>query len=532
MKAVQYILLSLSALLLFACDTPKKTTATPGKDDGIIEVTILQINDVYEIAPSVSDNMGGLARVATLRKELLAKNPNTLTALAGDFISPSVIGTLKYEGKRIRGKQMVDVLNTMGLDWTVFGNHEFDYDDLSDLQARIDESNFTWMAANARLKSPQPNNTAPMRQFFKNKNGATESCPDNQVLTLKDADGTTLRLGMFGVLINTGRKPWVEYTDYLETAKQQFAQLKPKSDLVIATTHLAIEDDRKLAAALPEIPLVIGGHEHENHFEKVGAVAIAKADANAKTVYVHTLRYDHNKKTCTVKSELRRVNSSIADDPATAEVVAKWEKIKNESLASSGFNPSATVTTLREPLDCRETTVRNTQCPVGALITNAMLNTSNDRLDCALLNSGSIRVDDILSGTLTELDVVRMLPFGGPITEVQMKGSLLRKALDAGEGNKGNGGYLQWGRISKNAAGQWLVKNQPLDDKRNYWVILPDFLLTGNEQNMSFLKAAPNPDGKGSTNPDILVLNRADPKDKADTRNDIRLVLIAALRGK
>ena len=161
-----------------------------------------------------------------------------------------------------------------------------------------------------------------------------------------------------------------------------------------------------------------------------------------------------------------------------------------------------------------------------------MLNTSNDRLDCALLNSGSIRVDDILSGTLTELDVVRMLPFGGPITEVQMKGSLLRKALDAGEGNKGNGGYLQWGRISKNAAGQWLVKNQPLDDKRNYWVILPDFLLTGNEQNMSFLKAAPNPDGKGSTNPDILVLNRADPKDKADTRNDIRLVLIAALRGK
>jgi 5'-nucleotidase / UDP-sugar diphosphatase len=527
------LLLTLLALAFAACDPAKKAVGTPGsgKDDGIIEVTLLQINDVYEISPTPSDNTGGLARVATIRKELLAKNPNTLTLLAGDFISPSVIGTLRHEGKRIRGKQMVETLNALGLDMTVFGNHEFDYDDLADLQARLDESNFTWFGANARLKNPQPNTLSPMTQFFKNRDGARQPCPDNQVIALKDADGTTLNLGVFGVLINTGRKPWVEYLDYLETAKQQFAQLKPKSDVVLALTHLALEDDQKLAAALPEIPLVIGGHEHENHFEKVGKVVIAKADANAKTVYVHTLRYDRNAKTCTVKSELRRVNGDIADDPATAAVVAKWEKIKNESLASSGFSPSAVVTQLREPLDCREITIRNKQAPAGAMITGTMLNAvGNDRLDCALFNSGSIRVDDILTGTLTELDVVRMLPFGGAIADVQMRGSLLRRTLDTGLSNKGNGGFLQHGRISQNAAGQWLVSGAVLDDKRNYWVTLPEFLLSGNEQNMGFLKASASADGKGTNNPDILTINRPDPKDKNDKRNDIRLVLIAGLR--
>ena len=125
------------ALFFLGCDASKKTA---GGDDGIIEIQFLQLNDVYDIGPGQGDNLGGLARVATIRKELLAKNPNTYTVLAGDFISPSVVGTLKYEGKRIRGKQMVESLNALGLDWVVFGNHEFDYDDLADLQAHAVEA--------------------------------------------------------------------------------------------------------------------------------------------------------------------------------------------------------------------------------------------------------------------------------------------------------------------------------------------------------------------------------------------------------
>lgn len=526
MKSIKTFSLLLAALFLFSCDPARK--AATGGDDGILEFQILQMNDVYEISPTASDNIGGLARVATIRKELLAKNPNTFTVLAGDFISPSVTGTLRYEGKRIRGKHMVETLNTLGLDWVVFGNHEFDYDDQADLQARLDESKFTWLAANARFKG-----ATWTQQFFKNKpGGGTEICPDNKIIAVKDADGTSLNLGLFGVLINSGKKPWVEYTDWAEAAKKNFAELKPKCDVVLALTHLSIDDDKKLAAMFPEIPLVIGGHEHDNMRVPVGPSVITKADANAKTVYIHTLRYDKRKKTCTVKSELKKVNASIADEPATAAVIAKWEKIKNESLASSGFNANAVVTKLEKPIDCREGINRNGQTPAGAMITEAMLAVSRTKPDCAILNSGSIRVDDVLSGTLTELDIVRMLPFGGGITEVEIKGSLLRKTLETGLSNKGNGGYLQTNRARRDeATGKWMIGANTLDDNKTYRVVLPDFLLSGNEANMAFLKASLGADGK-SDNPDIPKITKPDPKDKSDLRNDIRLALIRHLRGE
>lgn len=524
MKIFQYVLVFLLASGLLSCHTAKKAG---GGDDGIIEITFLQMNDVYEISPSPSSNTGGLARVATIRKELLAKNSNTFTVLSGDFISPSVIGTLKSEGKRIRGKHMVETLNSLGLDWVVFGNHEFDYDDLTDLQSRLDESNFTWMGANVRLKNTDGTTTP----FFKNRNGQKENCPDNMVVTVTDADGTSINLGLFGVLINTGRKPWAEYSDWSVAARKNYNELKTKADVVVALTHLAAEDDKTLAGMLPQVPLIMGGHDHENMIFKVGPTTVAKADANAKTVYVHTLRYDKRTKKATLESKLRKIDGDIADEPTTAAVVAKWEKIKNESLTSSGFDANKKVIDLKTPLDCREAVIRNQQAPAGKMVTDAMLAAAKTKPDCALLNSGSIRVDDVLSGSLAEIDIVRMLPFGGAITEIEIHGGLLRKTLDTGVSNKGNGGYLQWGRIRWDDTNKtWMINEKALDDKKTYKVILPDFLLTGNEQNMMFLKAAPNPDGKGTNNADIPVIQKPNASDKADLRNDIRLAVIKFLR--
>jgi len=521
----KHLYLAVFLLALCSCDPARRSTAA-GTDDGQIEIVFLQLNDVYEISP-LSDNSSGLARVAGLRKSLLEKNPNTFTVLAGDFISPSVIGTLKHEGKRIRGKQMVEALNALGLDWTVFGNHEFDYD-YEDLQARLDESKFTWIAANAR----QVDAGGATRQFAKKRaDGTTEKCPDYIVTEIKDADGTTVKLGVFGVLVTTGQKPFVAYTEPLAEAKRAHAELLGKTDIRVGLTHLDVADDLKLAAMLPDVPLIMGGHDHDNMFHKVGRTHVAKADANARTVYVHTLR--HNKKTgaTTVKSELRRIDGSIEPEPMAAAVVAKWEKIKNESLASSGFNAEKTVTVLREPLDCREAAVRHGQVPVGQMIANAMFSVAKTNPDCGMLNGGSIRVDDVLSGTLTELDIVRMLPFGGGIAEVEMRGTLLQRTLDAGLANKGKGGYLHWGRITRDEANKrWLIGNAALDPKKVYRVVLADFLLTGLETGMDFLKTEPSADGKGTTNPDVLRLTKPDPKDKNDLRNDVRLALIQYLR--
>ena len=523
MKSKLHLFGLLLLLVLSACNPARKSGATL-QDDGKIEIVFLQMNDVYEIAP-FSDNSGGLSRVATLRKSLLAKNPNTFTVLAGDFISPSVIGTLKYEGKRIRGRQMVETLNILGLDWVVFGNHEFDYD-LEDLQARLDESNFTWLAGNAHQKSGDQ-----LHAFAKNKAGREEPCPEKIVIEVKDADGTTVKLGVFGVLVTSGQKPYVQYSNPLENAKILREELRDKSDLCVGLTHLDVADDKKLAEMLPDVPLIMGGHDHDNMIHKVGKTVVAKADANARTVYVHRLLFDKKTGKTTVKSELRQINGSIPDEPATFSVVGKWERIQNEVLQAAGIDPNKVVKVLKTPLDCREATVRHEQAPVGALITQAMLAAGKNQPECAILNGGSIRVDDVLSGKISELDVVRMLPFGGGIVEVEMRGTLLRRTLDAGVGNKGKGGWLQLGNIAWDAVGNnWKIKGAALQPERVYKVILPEFLLTGLETNMDFLKTSPKPDQSGTTNPDILSMTGAKSGDKNDLRSDIRLALIHFLQ--
>jgi 2',3'-cyclic-nucleotide 2'-phosphodiesterase (5'-nucleotidase family) len=500
-----------------SCDPARRTAVT---DDGVIEVAFLQLNDVYEIAP-LGDNTGGLARVAALRKELLSKNPNTITVMAGDFISPSVSGTLKFEGKRIRGRQMVETLNALGLDWAVFGNHEFDYDQ-EDLQARLDESNFTWLGANARLKTGDK-----LQPFYKNRKTGPEPCPDNLVVNLTDADGTTLRLGVFGILIDSGRKPWVAYTDPDSIALDQMKHLRERADVVVALTHRDIDDDLALAKAVPAVPLWMGGHDHDNMIHKVGAATVAKADANARTVYVHRLRYHKKTRQVTVQSELRRIDAKLPEEPQTAAVVARWETIKRNALLEDSINPEQQLVLLKEPLDCREAAVRHSQLPVGQIITSAMLAVSRHQPDCAILNSGAIRVDDVLSGAITEVDVVRMLPFGGPFSEAEMQGDFLKRILETGRGNKGTGGYLQLNSVRWDEdKEQWMVANQPLDNKRVYRVVLPNFLLTGNEKNMDFLKTTVNADGKGASNPGILQLYSPAAGDKSDLRNDIRRALI------
>lgn len=502
---------------VFACSAPQRAVQNT-KDDGIIEVVFLQLNDVYEISP-LGDGLGGLARVATVRKNLLRENPNTFTVLAGDFISPSAAGQLKHEGARLRGRQMIETLNAIGVDWVVMGNHEFDYD-LPDLQKRIDESNFAWIASNARLKVGEDT-----MRFFKNlPSGEKEFFCDYLIKNLRDSDGTSIRLGVFGVLISTGRKPYVEYQDPFRIAANEYIRLAHQTDVMVAMTHLGFEDDKKLAAQLQGIPLFIGGHDHEHQLHKVGRSVVAKADANAKTVYIHRLRL--NKFGCKTEltSELKIIDDSIIPDSAAAAVVSKWENIISGALATSGFEANKEVVRLGTPVDARESAIRYRPMPVGDIITAAMVAAGKRQPQIALLNSGSIRIDDVLSGSITQYDVVRMLPFGGAVVEVEMRGDLLLKTLEAGEKNVGNGGYLQMAGVRR-YGNSWEGGGNPINSEAWYRVVLPEFLLTGNEQNMDFLKTSKN--ASGTSNPGIKAIYAPDAVDSSDLRNDIRLAVIA-----
>ncbi len=498
MKTLRQILpFVVSVLFLTGCSGIRQGQST-GND---VNITFLQMNDVYEISPLEGGKVGGLARVGTIRQKLLKENKNTYTVLAGDFLSPSVLGTMKHEGQRIKGKHMVEVLNAAGLDLACFGNHEFDLKE-DELKARINESEFDWISGNVSnvkggLKTPFRQNQIML----------------NDVIKL-EFDG--IHVGILSVCIPANKQDYVHYEEYFKSIDKSLGKLKD-ADVIIGLTHVNIEDDLKIAERYPQISLIMGGHEHNNMIFKKGNATVAKADANAKTVYVHRLTYNKKDKSIYVESELIKVDDTIAEEGKTKAVADKWNAIAAKSFAKLGVDPDEVVAHLSNTYDAREVTIRNKAAAFPKMIARAMLAASKDS-DIAIMNSGSIRVDDVFTDQLTQFDILRSLPFGGGIKEARMTGELLKKVLDTGEGNVGKGGFLQWTGVEKTENG-WNILGKPLNKEKIYGVAITDYLLLGLETNLDFLNA---------DNPDIKEISS--PVGPHDIRSDIRVAVIDYLK--
>jgi 5'-nucleotidase / UDP-sugar diphosphatase len=510
-------LLPLSFLL--SCSSAVRKTAY-GLADGKVEWIFLHVNDVYEITPLSGGKIGGMARVATLRRELMKENPNVITVMAGDFLNPSLIGTLKYDGTGIKGKQMVEVMNAVGFDYACFGNHEFDLD-FVDLQKRIDEANFTWLSSNA-FKVEGEGITA----FGKSTNPDENYIPEYKIITIKDGTANEMvKVGMWGVVLDVNKKDYVQYSDIFERSNSINEDiLKKESDVQVGLTHVMVENDKEIAAKNPDVSLIMGGHEHNNQIYKIGKTVVAKADANAVTAYVHRCSYDLKTKQIIITSELVKIDEKIIEDATVAAVVKKWTDIADAAFQKAGFSPNEPVANLKEALDGRSSSIRMQQNNLGNVITKAMAAAASKPVDCAFINSGSVRIDDLVQGTVTQADIVRILPYGGKLMEMDIKGSELKKVLMAGLLTKGRGGYLQWHNISYSDADKLLkINGKNLSDEANYHIITNEFLFSGGENNFEFFK---------EDNPNVSNISKPNGENAKDLRNDIRMALIAHLKSK
>jgi len=487
-------------ILFFAFTTAAcSTLPTTRNHDHRIHVTILHFSDIYEITPINGDKEGGIARVATLRNQLLAHNPNTITTLGGDLLSPSAIGTAQYEGDRLAGKQMVDVLNHFALDYATFGNHEFDIKE-NQFNQRIKEAKFTWVSSNVFAADGHP--FAGVKQ--------------NLIIPIHDRkSGKTFRIGMFGLTLPINQPGYVRYSDPLTAAHDQIAQLlDQQSDFIIALAHQNIGDDIRLLQAYPRIGLLLGGHEHENHQNWRGNFTpILKSDANVRSVYVVDLYFDPQTGKTEIKPTFVPINDNLAEDPGIKAVVDKWMDIAFNAFRQQGFEPEAVVTTSTEPLDGLESSVRNHPTNLTDLIAQSLLRPYPEA-ELSLYNSGSIRIDDVLpAGKITVYDVIRILPFGGKVQLATIKGGLLIKVLNQGLANMGSGGFLQSANAQQ-TNGTWHINGAPVDPQKIYKLAITDFLASGKERGLDYL----NPN-----NPDFTIINSGE-------NYDIRQLVIDQLR--
>lgn len=500
-------------LLIFGIASCASTKNTSVNDDGKISINFLQINDVYEIIPLEGGKTGGMARVATIKKQHLQQNPNTYMLIAGDFLSPSVYNGLRYEGRPIIGRQMVDAMNAAGVDLAIFGNHEFDLKK-EDLQLRLNESSFEYISSNAFEKT-----TDGYKPFEKQKESGNQPIEKVKVLEVTDADGTKARIGIIGIMLTNPNESYVYYTSPLETVAKLYDSLAAITDAVIAITHQEMEADRELAQAVPGLLWIAGGHEHDMRYDKIGNVLITKAHANAKTVYSVNIEMDIRNKTNVVTTKLIAVNASIDDDPEVVKVVNKWNSIAGNSFGEEGFDIKEKLFTLKDSLEARDIFFRTSPTNFGNLICKAIAN-DFPHADAVIFNSGSVRLDDILSGELTQFDILRSLPYGGKIFEADIKGEILIKALNTANNIKGSGGYLQSSFDFDPVTNLFLLKGEEINPSKMYRIALSQYLFEGKELHLEFLK----PDNQ------LIIDKYPHPSSMNSPGWDIRHTLIKYIR--
>lgn len=497
----------LAGLLIISCHT-RSTIATTADDEILIK--IIQINDVYEIDALNNGKNGGLARVAWIRDSIANENPNTWFFLAGDFLSPSLLGTIKVDGERLNGKQMIDVLNVSGLDLVTFGNHEFDINE-ADLQKRLNESSFKWTSANVKQRTAGEN-----KPFYKETLSGREPVTDYMIYTASNAKGNTVNFGVFGVTLPSNPKDYVYYGDIFDESVRAYEEASQNSDFVLGLTHVSIDQDKEIARRVPGVQLIMGGHEHNNMVVDVGNSVITKADANVISLFVHTLSYQPSTKNLDIDSELVMVNDQFPSKPDVLAVVEKWNQLLDENLKLVIDNPNEVIYHAVEPLDGTDTASRNTQTNLGGIIGESMMLAYENKADAAFSNGGGIRIDDKLAGDITGKDIFRVLPFGGSAVLVDMKGKLLREVLDFGLNAKGSGAYLQWYKIDRNAKGEWQIGGKALDDEKTYSIAMNDFLMMGLD--IPFLK---------NDNPGVVKIYTPDENEIA---GDLRKAVIHYFR--
>ncbi len=447
-----------------------------------VKFTVIQINDVYEIAGLQNGKIGDMARAAALKKQYAAKNPNTFMLLSGDFVSPSALNKVKYQGDQLQGRQMIDVMNAAGVDFVTFGNHEFDIKE-NFLLKRIAESKSEWISSN--VMHVTKGDTVP----FEKANGTP--FPRTLQQTLRNKKGEAVLVGWFGLTLPANRVAHVYYQDYTNAAKDAVALLKYDSDVIIGITHLSREMDSTLAQDVKDIDVIMGGHEHEWMKFYSGKTLVTKADANAKTAWVHQFCWNVKSKEMKVKSKLVALNEKITPDPEVEKIVQTWMDSAFVSMAKSGIDPRAVLMTTDAQLDGREGSIRNSSTLLTRLVADA-LQWYSPGSDAIVYNSGSIRVDDILTGEITQYDIVRTLPFGGAMVEVTMSGAELKKVLTTGTTTtKGTGAYLQMANITFES-NVWKVRGAVIDDKKIYKVLMPTFLVTVGDTGLEFITKFPN----------------------------------------
>jgi 2',3'-cyclic-nucleotide 2'-phosphodiesterase (5'-nucleotidase family) len=405
---------------------------------------LLSINDVYRINGLYEGKEGGLARIRTFRADLEKKYPDLIFLHAGDFLFPSLLS------QKYNGAQMISVMNLLDGKkdarderfFATFGNHEFEKGKMKDaalLQARINESEFSWLGSNIE---------------FKKDAGQKPVIHSDKIIKTALMTSNGVKVGVFSLTTDVKRPDYVDhFGDPVTIAKKLTADLRKRgAEVVIALTHLKASQDegilKTLGADGPD--LIIGGHEHDQQSHEVNGRYVIKADADAKSAIVAKISLNDNAPPG-VSFEFKDMGSCVKPDLLVQKEIDMWsakfdvEYCKDEKLPAGCTKDKFSFA--GNDLVAEEIQIRKYETNFGNWIADqALAAYKNDGAKIAFINSGGIRLNqNILKGTdITRVHIEELFPYKTNLKLIKITGADLQKIVDRSTTDwTGNGWWLQ-----------------------------------------------------------------------------------------
>jgi 2',3'-cyclic-nucleotide 2'-phosphodiesterase (5'-nucleotidase family) len=248
-----------------------------------------------------------------------------------------------------------------------------------------------------------------------------------------------------------------------------------------------------MQAQYPKLAFIVGGHEHEPQFYKApGSALVMKGASNARVIW--QIDVDFDSANGYVVNERRIVlDETIEFDPDYEVLANKW----HDRLLQKFPFLEARIGMAGHRMDVREEKVRSSETSWGNFITDQMRTAFGDpRADLAFINSGTLRIDDLIEDDIRFEDIGRTFGFSSYLRYTTVTGAEFRNVMEAGyRGGPEAQGYFpqisgfrvcvdrsrkEYDRIVSlqvPAGDGW----QEIEADKEYVLVVPDFLYGGGD---------------------------------------------------
>jgi len=456
----------LVTILIAGCATPS--------DRGPLKVKLIAFNDFHGNLESpaatirapegglvgdatgrdVAVPAGGVARFATLVRQLRAMNPNNAVVSSGDMVGASPLVSALF-----LDEPTIEAMNRIGVDFNSVGNHEFDRG-VAELKRKQTGGCERYTAAVDPCATGHRFEGAKFQYLAANVIDRTTGQPIFPAYGIKSFEGVSI--GFIGLtlkgtdqIVDPSGIAGVEFRDEASTINLRAAELKAQGvNAIVVLIHEGAYTKGRLNETScpgltgdilpildrldPAIDVVASAHTHQPYVCTYRGLLLTSAASYGRLITDIDLELDRRTGRVLRKSAINRIVASeafgqVPTQPAypLVERDATMDRFVADYAARVAPFANRRIGSATAVLSNRED--RSGQSALGDVIADANLRATRAvGAQLSFLNPGSVRasIEPAADGTVTYGQLFRAQPFGNNLVTMTLTGRQIVEALE------------------------------------------------------------------------------------------------------